>query len=646
MRGVVLGDRIQQSVDSHADMCAAWGEAGAYRFIGASVLGKMHVQRGKPRDDAFAFRLAGPWLAVAVSDGVGSCPRSRYGSSCAVEMLCEHLIRVGVRSSAAPAEKPLPPSAPLPVSAAAEVAWETAVQGDAGSEATAALLIPENRGFSAESAADEVSGSGGGSPRFAQASPRVVRQGREVLPALHEPSTEEQEQQAPEPFSQAGEDEESDENNRLAASQDYRPIWKRPRSGVIHGMGSWKSPFIPRRAEGTAAPLPSSEGHQRPEGEETNAAPSLRPDAAAAAEEAAEAPGGVHIRIIDDGDPRREPVPPPHARNQEVIGSSIDAAAASPPPLLEEAALEPVSPFWSGPDSENELLAFHEEDTGATAVAAVPAAVTPPDEPSADDSELLMIVPDDLPDSEPQEPAAPLAQEATAALEEAPLPWVRLPQLLSPLPRAQMRDFGTMAWYLPPPHTADKKDGDADRERAGKPLAEEDIQEAFRRTHQGLEHFARTQGVSLDDLACTLLALLVNTETGQIAVGHIGDGLAAGRAGSSSTYPLVDPIRPDTFGEVYPFTRSDWEDFFTVRVLSDEETAGLTTLFLMTDGVSEDCADSGETLHLWSRDIDAQVRQSPEGAEAATRLTEWLATYEHPGSYDDRTLIVVQRCSA
>jgi hypothetical protein len=46
-----------------------------------------------PRDDGFVVRSVGPWLAVAVSDGVGSRPFSRYGATYAVEALTSLLLR-------------------------------------------------------------------------------------------------------------------------------------------------------------------------------------------------------------------------------------------------------------------------------------------------------------------------------------------------------------------------------------------------------------------------------------------------------------------------------------------------------------------------------------------------------------------------
>lgn len=57
-------------------------------MVGASVRGRLHVYNKVPRDDAFAVRSNGLWLAIAVSDGVGSRPLSRFGASLAVNRLC------------------------------------------------------------------------------------------------------------------------------------------------------------------------------------------------------------------------------------------------------------------------------------------------------------------------------------------------------------------------------------------------------------------------------------------------------------------------------------------------------------------------------------------------------------------------------
>jgi len=90
----VIGDRgLGASGDTHPAWMMAHAVAGEYLVVGASAVGQIHLVRGSPRDDAFIVRSAGPWLAVAVADGVGSRPLSRYGATYTAESLTAMLLR-------------------------------------------------------------------------------------------------------------------------------------------------------------------------------------------------------------------------------------------------------------------------------------------------------------------------------------------------------------------------------------------------------------------------------------------------------------------------------------------------------------------------------------------------------------------------
>ena len=93
-QGFAIGDRILGlSGDTHPDWSVAHAVLQSYQIIGASAAGKLHLAKGTPRDDAFAIRSYGPWLAVGVSDGVGSRPLSRYGATYVAEALASLLLR-------------------------------------------------------------------------------------------------------------------------------------------------------------------------------------------------------------------------------------------------------------------------------------------------------------------------------------------------------------------------------------------------------------------------------------------------------------------------------------------------------------------------------------------------------------------------
>jgi hypothetical protein len=92
--GFSIGDRgLGASGDTHPHWMMAHAEVGSYLVVGASAIGKLHLAHRSPRDDAFAVRSIGPWLAVAVADGVGTRPLSRFGATYVVESLTALLLR-------------------------------------------------------------------------------------------------------------------------------------------------------------------------------------------------------------------------------------------------------------------------------------------------------------------------------------------------------------------------------------------------------------------------------------------------------------------------------------------------------------------------------------------------------------------------
>lgn len=92
--GFAIGDRgLGASGDTHPHWMMAHAEVGPYLVLGASAIGKLHLAHRSPRDDAFAVRSTGPWLAVAVADGVGTRPLSRFGATYVVESLTALLLR-------------------------------------------------------------------------------------------------------------------------------------------------------------------------------------------------------------------------------------------------------------------------------------------------------------------------------------------------------------------------------------------------------------------------------------------------------------------------------------------------------------------------------------------------------------------------
>ncbi len=379
VRGFVVGDRILgQAADSHADWCAGYGRIGAYRFVGASAIGKLHIRDPRPRDDAFAVRSAGAWLAVAVSDGMGSRKQSRYGASFAVEALCEHLLR----------------------------------------EATGVATTPETESAKSQPKAN-------GDDKTTQVKPTAKQ-------------TE-----------------------------------KTHSEGVI---------------------------------------------------------------LI---------------RGREPAQTTSEAEVSSP------------------------LRVF-----------------------------------DVPPVSKPSDEAQPAC--------------------------------GTLTWYWQPPNPTPTTPTPQEEKKLE---GEEYVRRAFQRTRQGLEQFSQSRSVALRELHCTLLGMLLNAETGAVTVGHIGDGLVAAFHPGLGAQPLVEAPTPGEVGEAYVLTQNDWEKYLAIRVLSPQEAKGITTFYLMTDGVADDCTHPPpeDIFQQWAVDLNREMRKEEPLAQTATRLLRWLATYEVKGSWDDRTLVVVLR---
>jgi len=100
--GFAVGDRsLLGTGNTHPDWLLTHAAAGAYRIVVASVVGQKHLELGLPREDAAAVRGAGPWIAVAVADGIGSEPYALHGAAQTVDCLTAAMLRQVTRPTAA-----------------------------------------------------------------------------------------------------------------------------------------------------------------------------------------------------------------------------------------------------------------------------------------------------------------------------------------------------------------------------------------------------------------------------------------------------------------------------------------------------------------------------------------------------------------
>ncbi|WP_405734977.1 protein phosphatase 2C domain-containing protein [Streptomyces sp. NBC_01537] len=201
---------------------------------------------------------------------------------------------------------------------------------------------------------------------------------------------------------------------------------------------------------------------------------------------------------------------------------------------------------------------------------------------------------------------------------------------------------GTLAWNrrLAPhtPRRADQHPAASENE----PDAQGHVIRAFEATRSRLAGFVAERELDLHAVSCTLLGLLIDTESGQAACGQVGDGLISVLDGKRGAHPMLWAPAPDEAGATYVITQNDWRDYLETAVLTGDDATGISSIMIMTDGVSEDYLypPPEGIFEQWCCDMDARLRET-DAPFASLRLLYWLAQYEHPGSFDDRTLVAV-----
>lgn len=169
------------------------------------------------------------------------------------------------------------------------------------------------------------------------------------------------------------------------------------------------------------------------------------------------------------------------------------------------------------------------------------------------------------------------------------------------------------------------------------------VKQAFIKTHLGLREHARSLDLELADLSCTALALLLNVETGEAAVGQVGDGAILGLTAQGKVLDLVQP--PDTGDPqaTYTLNKPSFEQHLARGLIARAPADPFVAFFVMTDGLSGDLLYSPrpDALEEWAQKVDHNLRASPSPAQAGAGMLNWLATYEVKGSWDDRTLVVI-----
>lgn len=169
------------------------------------------------------------------------------------------------------------------------------------------------------------------------------------------------------------------------------------------------------------------------------------------------------------------------------------------------------------------------------------------------------------------------------------------------------------------------------------------MRDAFRDTHSRVCDHASRLGLTPSDLGCTALALLLNVNTGAGAVAQVGDGAILGLTKQGQTLELVEP--PDTGDpqSTYTLNKPNFEAHLAITSITASKDDPFVAFFVMTDGLSGDLLYSAkpDALRDWAQKVDRNLRNSASPMQAAAGMLNWLANYVVPGSWDDRTLIVI-----
>jgi hypothetical protein len=169
------------------------------------------------------------------------------------------------------------------------------------------------------------------------------------------------------------------------------------------------------------------------------------------------------------------------------------------------------------------------------------------------------------------------------------------------------------------------------------------IRAAYGKVLAGMPDFSARLGVPVDALACTLLLMILDVRSGFLCAARVGDGAILALDPNGDVFELVDAPEGSQPQETYSLLDGNGRDCLGVRVWPNPPQ--WQTLFLMTDGISHDLlfTDHQDAVRTWAHGVSTQIRSAENPYVAAEGMVNWLATYELPGSWDDRTMVVVTR---
>lgn len=153
------------------------------------------------------------------------------------------------------------------------------------------------------------------------------------------------------------------------------------------------------------------------------------------------------------------------------------------------------------------------------------------------------------------------------------------------------------------------------------------FQEAERRKDKKLE---------FRDLSTTLMLLMYHPRKNYVGVAQIGGGLLAGQFEDGQVFLLGHPESGEYSGHTYFLTNHKPEDFPLKCEFLDAKDKQIRYFFVMTAGMADDLYPPKDKLPGLIKAIPAVM-----GAESPDKSLLELINYNRPGSFSDRTLVVV-----
>ncbi|HLJ55398.1 MAG TPA: protein phosphatase 2C domain-containing protein [Chthonomonadaceae bacterium] len=167
-----------------------------------------------------------------------------------------------------------------------------------------------------------------------------------------------------------------------------------------------------------------------------------------------------------------------------------------------------------------------------------------------------------------------------------------------------------------------------------KALIENAVETAFEQTHDRFQKMENPRR-----MACTLHLIALHSETGQMGVGYLGDGLMTG-AWSFAQRELVAHKTTGEADTVCPITDAGWDKYASYQWISPQIGGTLGAMHVMSDGVADDCM--GELrFPPWARRMEERYRKPTPVAERCYELG--LTLRDESISQDDLSVILLFR---